>query len=384
MSRSMSVNIRGIGTAVPEFEIDQADAAQQASQLCCATVAQQRLLKTLYRRAGVVKRHSVVLASSTNGLSAEQSFYSPSEIAADGPTTARRMEHYDRHAAPLAVEACRRAIEDAQIDLAQIENLVTVSCSGFFAPGVDLAILRELQLKPSTTRSHIGFMGCHGAFNGLRVAKSFAAASPGSCVLLCAVELCTLHHQYGWEPDQLVANSLFGDGAAAVVLQADTNNSQERHLATVPADQKNTDWCLTEQRSTVIPDTAELMSWRIDDHGFQMSLSPQLPGVIDRTLRPWLESWLGELSLSIDEIASWAIHPGGPRIIEACAQAIGPHHASLAESLTDSLAVLAEYGNMSSPTVLFILERLRRRAAPRPCVALAFGPGIAIEAALFR
>ncbi len=362
----MDVHILGIGTAVPEFEIAQTDAAEQASHLCCATLQQQKLLNTLYRRSGVSKRHSVVLTSSTNGHPAEQSFYSRNDASPDGPTTSQRMDIYDTFAAPLAIEASRKSLQDAQVDRSEITHLVTVSCSGFSAPGVDLAIIRELNLNPETSRTHIGFMGCHGAMNGLRVAKAFAESTPGACVLLCAVELCTLHHQYRWQPDQIVANALFADGAAAVVVQADAK------------DNLNEAWQVVDLRSTVIPDSADLMQWRIEDHGFQMRLSPQVPNLIDSTLRKWLNSWLAEYRLNIEEIGSWAIHPGGPRIVEACARAV----AGDCDCLTDSLAVLAEYGNMSSPTVLFILDRLRRRRAARPCVALAFGPGIAIEAAL--
>jgi len=363
----MDAHILGIGTAVPEFEIEQTDAAEQASQLCCATVQQQRMLKTLYRRAGVTKRHSVVLTSSTNGQPAGQSFYVQNDSIPDGPTTAERMEKYERYAAPLAIEASRRSLVHAQVDGTTVTHLVTVSCSGFSAPGVDLAIIRELQLDPETSRTHIGFMGCSGAINGLRVAKAFAESTPNACVLLCAVELCTLHHQYRWQPDQIVANALFADGAAAAVIQARGD------------DRPDEAWHLVDLRSTVIPDSANLMHWRIEDHGFQMSLSPQVPTLINNTLRVWLKQWLGEHHLEIDDIASWAIHPGGPRIVEACAQAVASN-----DCMADSLAVLAEYGNMSSPTVLFILDRLRRRGADRPCVALAFGPGIAVEAALLN
>ena len=364
----MDVQIAGVGTAVPEFEIEQADAAQQASELCCATVQQRRMLKSLYHRTGVAKRHSVVLTSSTNGHPAEQSFYGRDEFNPNGPTTAQRMEMYSTFAGPLAIEAARRSLLEAQIHGSQVTHLVTVSCSGFSAPGVDLAIIHKLPLRPNTSRTHIGFMGCHGALNGLRVAKAFAESTPGACVLLCAVELCTLHHQYRWQPEQIVANALFADGAAALVIQAGG------------VDRTDDAWHLVDLRSAVIPDSANLMHWRIEDHGFQMSLSPQVPTLIDDTLRVWLQEWLAEHDLSIEAIGSWAIHPGGPRIVEACARAV----ASNADCMGDSLAVLAEYGNMSSPTVLFVLDRLRRRRAPRPCVALAFGPGIAVEAALLN
>lgn len=364
----MNAHLLGIGTAVPEFEIEQADAAQQASQLCCATAQQQRTLKALYRRAGVTKRHSVVLTSSTNGHPAQQSFYRQSEQKPAGPTTADRMAAYDSFAAPLAIEAAQQALLDAGVENAEVTHLITVSCSGFAAPGVDLAMIRELELPPTTARTHIGFMGCHGALNAMRVAKAFVDSMPEACVLLCAVELCSLHHQYVWQPDQIVANALFSDGAAAVVIRAGQQNL------------KDDAWRLVDLRSAVIPESADYMQWKIGDHGFQMSLSPQVPALIDRHLRAWMSRWLAEHDLTIEQVGSWAIHPGGPRIVEACAKAL----TGSSDCLIDSLAVLAECGNMSSPTVLFILDRLRRRQAERPCVALAFGPGIAIEAALLE
>jgi predicted naringenin-chalcone synthase len=377
----MSARILGIGTAVPEFQIEQADAAQQASQLCGATAQQERMLTVLYLRAGVEKRHSVLLTSSTDGRSAEQSFFVSHHNGAAGPTTAERMEAYDRYSGPLAVAAASRALIDADVRTDEITHLVTVSCSGFSAPGVDLALIRELPLRAQTSRTHIGFMGCHAALNALRVAKAFAESTPRACVLICAIELCSLHHQFNWQPDQIVANALFADGAAAAVVRAG-NKSQANAIGETdkPSDARGPALEVVDQRSTVIPDSADFIQWQIKDHGFQMVLSTQVPSLIDRALRPWLESWLGEHQLRIEQVGSWAVHPGGPRILEACAAAV----SAQSKRLLDSETVLAEYGNMSSPTVLFIIDRLLNRGAPRPFVALAFGPGIAIEAALLK
>ncbi len=360
----MSHQLRGIGTAVPEFEIEQRDAAQQAAALAGGTSGQDRLLTKLYMRAGVRKRHSVVLTASTNGRPAEQSFYGSSLEKPGGPSTAERMEAYRRHAAPLAEQAAREALTAAAIDPNEITQLITVSCSGFSAPGVDIALVSRLGLPPTTPRTHIGFMGCHGALNGLRVARAMADSSDRAAVLLCAVELCTLHHQFSWQSDQMVANALFADGAAATVV--------------APHGGEADNWSVVDQFATLIPDTESLMSWQIRDHGFQMTLSPQLPQLLEERLRSAMDGWLRRHGLSVDAMGSWAIHPGGPRILDACANALAVDEASLA----DSRQVLADYGNMSSPTVLFILKRLAERRAPRPCVALALGPGIAVEAAL--
>ncbi len=391
----MNTHILGIATAVPKHHALQTDAAQQASQLAQMTEQQQRLMTALYLRSGVEKRHSVLLTSSSNGQAAEQSFYASDAAKPAGPTTAERMAVYDKFSGDLATQASRAALTDAGVAPSDITHVVTVSCSGFSAPGFDLAIVRDLPLRSDVCRTHIGFMGCHGALNGLRSARAFAESAPGSCVLVCALELCSLHHQYHWQPDQIVANALFADGAAAAVVRAGRDS-----------DSDSKPLMIVDFRSEVLPESVEFIQWHIGNNGFQMSLSPQLPRMIERTLGPWLQAWLGRDDLSIDQIGSWAVHPGGPRILEACAAAIraeqgvgvrgqGTGGSGAATSsnatatlpvaiLADSEAVLAEFGNMSSPTVLFILDRLRRRDAPRPIVSLAFGPGVAIEAVLLR
>ncbi len=364
----MSFCIKGIGTAVPRHCITQEDLAEVAGRLCGLTDKQRRMLPTLYRHAGVKKRHSVVLAGPSNKEEAGQSFYrSVDEGNAGGPTTAERMRAYAEHATPLAAQACSRALAAAQIAPSEITHLVTVSCSGFAAPGVDVQLFNELGLSAGVARTHVGFMGCHGALNGLRVARAFIEADPTARVLLCAVELCTLHHQYGWNPDQIVANALFADGSAAVVC--------------VPAsDDSHSDAVLSalSSASAIVPDTEDLMSWRIGDNGFQMGLSARVPDVIRSALRPWMAGWLGKQGIDLEQVGQWGIHPGGPRILQACVEALElPPDATAV-----SKSVLAEFGNMSSPTILFILDRLQRQNAPGPWVLLAFGPGLTIEAAL--
>ena len=181
-----------------------------------------------------------------------------------------------------------------------------------------------------------------------------------------AAELCSLHFQFGFDSDLAVSNALFADGAAAIVGQAAPPAGPDP-------------WRLVASGSALMPETSDAMSWKIGDHGFEMTLSARVAGLIAENLRPWLEGWLGGRGLSVSDVASWAIHPGGPRILDAVEQALGLTKMATAESRD----VLANYGNMSSPTVLFILDRLRHRRAPRPCVSLAFGPGLAVEVALF-
>lgn len=356
----MATRLVGIGTAVPSHRIAQADAAEIAQGFSCSTPAEERLSQALYRRAGVEGRHSVILDSSTGPLETRQAFY-----GSTSPTTRARMQKYEAAAGALARSAASSALQEAAVAPGQITHLVTVSCSGFYSPGLDIHLIKEIPLSCDVARTHVGFMGCHGALNGLRLARAFAEADPSACILMCALELCSLHQQYGWNADRIVANALFGDGAAAAVISSSH-------------DPQPAPFRLAAAGSLVVPDSADAMSWRIGDHGFEMTLSNRVPDLIYQNLRSWLHSWLAGQGLDESRVGSWAVHPGGPRILSAVAEAIGlPPQA-----LSASYQVLAEYGNMSSPTILFILDRLSRAGAPRPCVALAFGPGLTIEAAL--
>lgn len=361
----MSLELLGMGTAVPPFAMGQEDAARLAASLSSSTRAS--LLTALYRRAGVRQRHSVLLETPVGSDNERQSFYRTGVTEQDrGPTTAERMVQYEEQATDLAAVACRRALSDAGTEPSDITHLVTVSCSGFSAPGFDLGLAAGLPLRPEVARTHIGFMGCHGALNGLRVAHAYATAQPQARVLVCAVELCTLHLQYTSDAQQIVANALFADGAAAVVGRGGSPESQG--------------WRLVDQSSLVLPDTADLMAWHIRDHGFEMQLSPRVPDVIREHLRPWLTDWLQRHQLDISDVGSWAVHPGGPRILTATADAAGFDRSKL----EPSEHVLANFGNMSSPTLLFILQHLRLCQEPRPAVLLAFGPGLTIEGGLMR
>jgi len=364
------VVIAGIGTATPVQSIAQTDAVVLAQALCTPADQQPRLqtrlLPILYGRSGVRRRGSVLLEPA-GGASLTQSFFPPSDGAHDrGPTTEQRMARYAQEAAPLAQEASRLALGDAGCDVRAITQLVTVSCTGFLAPGIDVALIKRLDLPDTVGRTHIGFMGCHGALNGLRVASALVAADPTARALLCAVELCSLHFHYGWDPEKMVANALFADGAGAMVITSDSRDVPDA-------------WRVAASGSCLVPDSQDAMTWRIGDHGFEMTLSPRVPSLIGSSLRPWLVGWLERHGLALSEVRSWAIHPGGPRILEAAAQALGLTAAETAVSAQ----VLAECGNMSSSTMVFLLERLRRSGAPRPCAALGFGPGLVVEAALF-
>jgi predicted naringenin-chalcone synthase len=360
----MDIAILGWGTALPPTSVPQGEAAAFAVNLNGLSAAQARLVPGLYRRTGIQTRCSVLARAVADG-GVSQDFYPRAQTPEDrGPTTHERMRIWAEAAPPLARDAARRALQAASLPPEAITHVVTVTCSGFTAPGIDFSLIRDLGLSPTTERIQVGFMGCHGALNGLKTAAALAAQHPRARVLLCAVELCSLHYQYGGDPDRVIANALFADGAAAVVLGQ----------AAAPRA-----WRVRATGSCLFANSQDAMTWNIGDHGFVMTLSARVPELIESHLRPWLEGWLGSLGLFPGDIGSWAVHPGGPRIVQAVQGALGLPEGHVAESL----AVLRELGNMSSPTILFILSRLAAREAPRPCLALAFGPGLVAEAALF-
>ncbi|HVX62414.1 MAG TPA: type III polyketide synthase [Pirellulales bacterium] len=366
----MDFTILGVGTALPPNCMKQEEASELAQQVCCSSQEQARTLNVLYRRSGVKTRYTVFPHQAILGYcqidehdKVEDGEGGVATLAPTSLTTEQRMRMYEEHAFPLALRAAQAALHDAQTPADAITHLVTVSCTGFAAPGVDIALIGRLGLPPTVERVHVGFMGCHGAINGLRVARGLMASDPSARVLLCAVELCSIHFQVQWDPRRFVGNAIFGDGAGALV-GGGTNEKRS--------------WQTAATASCLLADSTDAMSWAIRDHGFQMELSPRVPDLIKQRLRGWFEPWLARQGFGLADVGSWAVHPGGPRILSAVEEALGLGP----QALGVSREVLSQCGNMSSPTVLFILERLRRQTAPRPCVMLGFGPGLAAEAAL--
>jgi predicted naringenin-chalcone synthase len=367
----MSFTILGIGTAVPPTRMSQAEAGEVARALCCRTREQETWLPLLYGNTGIDRRHLSLgrdlVVDVLQGTRHSGSVFLPTGEADDrGPTTGQRMAHYAEHAGPLALQAARQALANAGFPPEGITHLVTASCTGFRAPGVDVQLIQGLDLAPTVQRVHVGYMGCHGALNALRVADAFTGADAGAGVLVCATELCSLHYHYGWDPQKIIANAIFADGSAAVVGVA---------AAAAPGSA----WRVRATGSCLCPDSEDAMTWTVGDHGFEMTLAKSVPTLIAAHLRPWLEGWLAKNGLGLDEVVSWAVHPGGPRILDAVEDALGLDR----EATAVAREVFAEYGNMSSPTVLFIIDRLRSYRAGLPCVALGFGPGLVAEAALF-
>jgi predicted naringenin-chalcone synthase len=383
-----------LSCASPLLRASQGDILRHALTTTPAPTQQAHArVQDIYRNAGILTRgiasdldcqHEAsqsssepahVLAAALAALRNESDPHAPA-------STAQRMRAYQPRAGALARKASAAALLESGVQPASITHLVTATCTGFGAPGWEAALPAQLNLSPHVLRTHIGFMGCHAAINALRVAHAFAACSSSNRVLVCCAEVCSLHEQ----PDahapnhthRAVANALFADGAAACVVGTpeshatlDPTRTPKPKLATLRA-----------SAATVFPKTSDHMSWHIGDHGFAMTLSRALPRAIRERAGPWLQEWLASCDLSLAQIAGWAIHPGGPHVLDACEAALGLSR----QSLESSREVLAQHGNMSSPTSLFVLAqelaRLRAKAQHGPIVMLSFGPGVAAEAML--
>ena len=324
------------------------DAISMSTDCVCRTERDARILRTIFRRTRIDKRHLCVPYSTAyKWVPVPPSQMSVAEAdASRGPTTAERMQLYAEHSAPLAVRSATSAIASAKVSPREITHLISVSCTGFEAPGIDVELMDQLGLSATVERIHVGFMGCHGAINGMRVALGVTAADRTANALLVATELCSLHFCFSWEPERLVGNALFADGSAAMLCKGCESEAGEELR-----------WRVAATGSCLFRDSRDAITWRIGDFGYEMSLSNEVPELIKANLRPWLQAWLEQHELSIADVGSWAIHPGGPRILDAVEESLGLS----SEATRVSRGILRSHGNMSSPTVLFILEQISSR-----------------------
>jgi predicted naringenin-chalcone synthase len=369
----VSVRILGIGTAVPSVELEQTrlgrilrnqpDAAPLARRLVGAAIAGS----AIERRQTVIQDFDLAAAPPAQPL-----FWDRSDGRLRHPTTAQRNQVYLRACVPLAVDAARRALGAAGVPAERVTHLITVSCTGFSAPGPDHAVLRALGLSPRTRRLHVGFMGCHGAFPALRIAFDACRADPDAVVLVVCIELCTLHVRVPQTPDDVAAATLFGDGAAAAVVSA---------AAAPPGAPDRRALRIDALHSVLTDDGADQMTWTIGDHGFEMRLSSYVPKLLQAAIADALGPLRPASGLWAD-IPHWAIHPGGRAILDRVQEVL----ELKPDQLDASRSVLRDHGNMSSPTVLFVLDQILAADAEAGdrVLAAAFGPGLTVEAGLFE
>jgi predicted naringenin-chalcone synthase len=344
-------HINGIATATPANEVHRIFVDWAEARLSDRRDA--RLFRRMVERAGIERRWSVLAPTEGASQVDPGGFYHGTS-----PTTAHRMAIYAEAAPVLAEEAARRLGSGALDD---ITHLVVASCTGFIAPGVDQILASRLGLAASVQRTLIGFMGCYAGAVALRTARQIVQADGAAKVLVVAVELCTLHLQHDESVEPLLGMLLFGDGAAAAIVSG-----------------KEKGFAITRSFAAALPESHDLIRWDIGDTGFRMHLSGAVPGRIGAALAEPATRAAIEGAMPVDR---WAVHAGGRSVLDAVERALDLP----AEKLAPSRAVLAEYGNVSSATLLFVLERmLREGRRVENGVAVAFGPGLAAEGIGFR
>ncbi|MFL6240879.1 MAG: type III polyketide synthase [Actinomycetes bacterium] len=276
--------------------------------------------------------------------------------------TRARMERYIVEALPLGKDAVGAALDDAGVRADDVGMFVVASCTGYATPGLDILLARDLDMDPGVQRLGVGHMGCYAAVPALGAAADFVSTHGKPAVLLCC-ELPSLHVQPATDDvQQMVAHALFADAAAAVVLVPDGDGLSVLEVAA------HTDAA-----------TSPMMTWDVTDLGFRMGLSPEVPDVLAQHVRPVVSNLLARHKLGVGDIGAWAVHPGGPRIVDVVAAQL----ELPADAVSPSRDVLRDHGNCSSATVLLVLDEvLRRDPSASPVVAMAFGPGLTLYAAL--
>jgi predicted naringenin-chalcone synthase len=358
--------ITAIGTATPAHRFNQsviADFMVRAMQL---DEPAANKLRALYRATGIESRYSVL---PDYGRSGDYEFYANSADFSPMPSTKTRLELFRKHAVELSKASVLNALNgNKEVDLKDITHLVVVSCTGLYAPGLDIDLVTELGLRPDVQRTCVNFMGCYAAFNALKLADSFCGNNPDAKALIVCTELCSLHFQKENTQDNMLANALFGDGSACLLVEG-----RARKGLNLKPEIFHCDIAMNGQDD---------MAWTVGDVGFEMKLSAYVPDIIQTGIRDLTARLLGGISKEMSDVTYFAIHPGGKRILEVIEKELGLTRAQNVHAYD----VLKKYGNMSSPTVVFVLKELCGRLNGvdhnKKILSFAFGPGLTMESML--
>ena len=368
----MSSCISAIGTANPKYRTSQKDIYQFMVEAFDLDKNNASRLKLIYDNSGIDHRFSVLPDFGKESNDGRLLFHN-SKDENSFPGTGKRMDQYQREAAGIASAAAKNCLKDFQEDIfPKITHLITVSCTGMYAPGIDINLVEILGLNYNIERTCINFMGCYGALNALKTADYICRAQKDAKVLIVCIELCTLHFQKENTLDNWVANSLFSDGAAAALIE----NSGNR---TGPGAFLELDTFYSE----FIPSAKNDMGWYIGDKGFEMRLTSKVSKLILKHIPAVTEKLLEKAGLAAGDIDGYAIHPGGRKILEAAETALG----FTRENNKLSYEVLRDYGNMSSASILFVLEKILQEnnsTGKNNILGFAFGPGLTVESMILR
>ncbi|MEO6230742.1 MAG: type III polyketide synthase [Ferruginibacter sp.] len=356
--------IVSIATGVPPYKHFQTDICTFANTIYCNNADDSRKMKFLYNHSGIDTRYSVMPDYSTH--QSGRRFYEKNDTLEPFPSLEKRMEWYADNAVMLSVKTIQECIS-GKIEKDAITHLITVSCTGLSAPGLDLEIMEAMNLPGNIFRTSVNFMGCYAAIHALKLADAICKNTMEANVVIVCTELCTLHFQKENSIDNITSTLLFGDGSAALLVQH--NESNYRGLIIK-------DFC-----SEVSFKGKKDMSWQLSSSGFLMTLSGYVPDLVKQDFNTLLEKALKKTSINKSDITHWCIHPGGKKILEAIQKS-----ADLGTSeLQYSYDVLKEYGNMSSPTILFVLQKVMQELTNNPpekqatIFSVAFGPGLTME-----
>lgn len=363
----MGITITALGTAIPAYSLGQMETAKLLADSLHLSQDDRELLMSIYHGTEIEYRHSVLRDYHRTIGNFE---FFPNDFSADFPSTKARMQIYKENAPKLAMDAIKRCLEKVpDIHPQDITHLIVVSCTGMYAPGLDIDIVQLLGLKTTTKRTCINFMGCYGTFNAIKVADAFCKADPSAKVLIVSVEICTIHLKKQLTMDNIVSGALFSDGAGAALVQA-----EKQHL--------QTSLSIDHFHCDIIPETSKHMAWEIADQGFDIVLSSYVPKMIREGINEFSKALLKQYGASLKIVDKFAIHPGGVQILHACEDSlqITPEHNKY------SYDVMHRNGNMSSATILFVLETLWKDLTPedngKKIFSCAFGPGLTVESML--
>ncbi|MEI6087247.1 MAG: type III polyketide synthase [Bacteroidota bacterium] len=357
-------DIVSIATASPPFAHKQVDILQYMQKAYQLDADEKRKLAFLYHHSGIETRHSAI--PDYGDTNANWNFL-PKNNQDAFPSIDQRMELYKNNASVMSIEAIKKCIA-SHINSDQITHLITISCTGMSAPGLDLEIMEAMQLSPSLFRTSINFMGCYAAIHGLKMAKFICDSEPDAQVVLVATELCTIHFQKEYSLENASSSLLFADGSAAVLVSNNSTCTKALQIESF--------------HSQVAFQGKNDMAWEISSKGFLMTLSSYIPQIIKEDIDLLINAGLEKKNLTVADISYWCIHPGGKKIVDVIEQKL-----SLTASQTKfARKILAENGNMSSPTILFVLKEIMDSAiiSGENVFGIAFGPGLTMETFLCK
>ncbi|MBC7536001.1 MAG: type III polyketide synthase [Ferruginibacter sp.] len=356
--------IISIATAVPKNKYTQQELFLFADKLFSSTEDETRKLKYLYNHSGITNRYSVI--EDFSSAPDKRSFFPPTDDLEPFPSIEKRMQLFTKFATPLSVNAIQDCIQD-RIVKNEITHLITVSCTGISAPGLDLQIIETMDLPSNITRTAVNFMGCYAAVHALKLADAFCSNNEGANVIVVCTELCTLHFQKTVSIDNLTASLLFGDGCAAMLVQND--NSKQNGIR------------VKSFFSDVSFKGKNEMAWEVSSKGFLMTLTGYVPALIKEDFKALVMKAMAVENGLIEAITHWCIHPGGKQILQSISSSLELNQ----DRLKYSYEVLNDFGNMSSATILFVLKKILEECNAQPpqhsplIFGAAFGPGLTME-----